>query len=164
MRNRMIASILYRLKREFGVAIKLQWRETTTVDRAAGTKATHYGAIKIRQAIVLPETFIRDTKVDPNVSSKFHGTFDIGDRGVILDIKDLQGVIPKIDYFIVYLGRRFEIKSVQEYTELSAFFLIVKEAVGSLKNEVFEFALEDELVLTGSMHEFKDHIIIPPQP
>jgi len=141
MYNAPTRNILYRLKREFGVFLKLQWRDSCTTNRETGNKVVKYSGIELRQAILLPESIKRNAQMGMPfpVGNKTGAWYDAGERGLILDIKDLPiSIIPKMDWFVVYNNRRYEIKAIDEITDLAAYQITLKEVIGSTKSELFQ--------------------------
>lgn len=153
MNNRRIQNIIYSLKKEYSNTIKLQWRISSSVDRTTGDKTVQYGCIQINKAIILTEALkrqFRNVFSRKNEEFKYGGYVDLGTKAFIIDSSDLNGTIPKIDYWIVCSGIRYDINNIVFYPDMSAFVITAAESNGNPKYEQFNLIINDRLSSTMS--------------
>ena len=87
---RQINTILYRLKRNYGVAVKLRNRIYSNVNRETGTADVNYDTISVRKAVVLPAKAIPSFVYSLLASNfKYGGFFGSHTRTVIVDGVDV---------------------------------------------------------------------------
>jgi hypothetical protein len=150
-----IKRIIYRLKREFGKPISLQWHTSNGVNRATGMKSVTYENIDIKRAIVLPNRLHRDFTYDlafigENKNFTYGAYFHTSERHMIIDSKDMPADFKiKLDYWTVFEDRRWDVKVAQEFDQ--AWYILVKEVEGSDANALRKKLCEQDLILTSEV-------------
>lgn len=131
--NRRIRQLLYSLKRQYGGPLIIYKLESSTVDYETGIKTTFVSTTKIHRAIILPVKVAREvatsiTIVAANKMMVYGGSYDAGIRQFVFDARDLPDNFNfSKDDFIVYNGRRYEIKSYEEFEFHTGWNVIGKE-------------------------------------
>lgn len=140
-------TILYRLKRQFGLQIYLYRAIENTNDVTTGKIIRRYQIIPIRRAPVLPSREFRRFHYDLNYiqagnNFTMGAYLDIDSKAVILDRRDLpKNFKPNLDDFIIFDYQRYDIKEIADYQELASYAINIttvenqeKEKWISLKN------------------------------
>ena len=123
---------LYRLKRQLGVAISVWQPLINTRDVKTGNITRDYTVTFIRRGIVMPSKVIRDFVYDlsyiaANKNFTYGGYFDIDERLVILDIKDLpKGFELTQGDHLIWDNRRYEVKEFAEAEQDQGYLIKVK--------------------------------------
>lgn len=117
-RNRLA---IYKLKRLFGGTIFLYRQGDPTTDLRAGTKTwPNRDVIRVEYAIILPVKITREqTQTISMISSDkqfvYGGYYDRHARRFFIDPRDLpSGYVIEQDDHIVYDGKQYEIKEIQD--------------------------------------------------
>lgn len=134
---RFIRSAIRNLKRRYGQRIQLTRMTTVgTTDYTSGsTTGNETEILKIRKAIVLPSRLKRGFTYDlsfiaSNKNFTYGGFYDIAQRTIILDNKDIRSFIVDIDTNLIIDDVKYTIKEVNSYEEGRATILIVVELKG----------------------------------
>ncbi len=158
MRNNVISKIIYKLRRQFGGCIKLQWRQSNVSNLETGTKTVIYSGIKVKQAIVFPEDFSRD-RLASLLNIKHGGYWDAGSRLILIEAGDLPPNFEiKLDYFIIYNKTRYELKNIQTISDNAAYLILATKVTGALTNELFDINISDGLYLQDDLVGTSAHI------
>jgi len=148
--------LMYRLKRDYG--IRLTYNQPSTpevVDFKTGSLSRVFTTTNIRRAVVLETRQIRDFEYDlsfiaANKNFTIGGFFDIAERLVILEIKDLPTGFKADINDHVYIGnRRYEIKEFNDLEDLKIVALKIKELVGAEVHEIHVRSVESVLLMSG---------------
>ncbi|KKM98412.1 hypothetical protein LCGC14_1158170 [marine sediment metagenome] len=130
---RLISTIIYRLKRQFGVTIIYYRVATQTQNVETGAIVRTYTTITIRRAAVLPDNMTRSFIYDlsfiaANNNFVGGGFFDKHARVLLIDAKDFpNGFIPNMDDHIEYDGQRYEVTGIQPAEQRRAYLFKVEE-------------------------------------
>lgn len=130
---RQIKGIIYRLKREYGLPIIVYHRIFTDTDRKTGVITERFQTLCIRRAAVLPNRRIRDFAYDlsyiaANKNFTYGAFFDPEDRIIIIDKDDLKNIPLKIDDFIIFQEKQYEVKEIRE-AELDQGMIVLLKAI-----------------------------------
>lgn len=134
-RLRFISQVLYRLKRRYGEPCTICQRTSSTTDLETGVKTVHKTTRLVNRVIVLPSLIHREFQYDltfiaTNKNFTYGGLYDTTERRLIFDRKDLGDFEITRDMYLLFAGRRYEIKQIEEFEERTAYFVVAK---GSLE-------------------------------
>lgn len=137
-RNRLTAlrRVVYRLKRIYGLPVDLYKITPGETDYETGEKSAVYNKVHIKRAIVQPARLHRDFVYDlayisANKDFTGGGFFDVSDRRIIIDAKDLPiGWVPTLNQFVIIGAKRYELKSFYEFEADMGYILVVRETKG----------------------------------
>jgi len=125
------------MKREYGNPITVYQLGTAVTDYETGNKTSTQNSVYIRRAVVLPVSLTRNavqsiSVISANKRVMQGGTFDPGLRKFIIDRKDVPSTFTiKQDDWIVYDGKRYDIKTVEEYEYQTAWLVHAKYIEGA---------------------------------
>ena len=148
MINRWIRTVLYNLKRLYGVNITVVYfSRSTDLSGSITDTPTAYNI----KAIVLPvnevETFMRQhLQNTPNF-----GDIQLYDTVVLISQKDLSVQINTDSYYLVIKNKRFEILKIEDYYDGAAWVVKAKAVKGSEANNVHVISLVDYVSFTGEV-------------
>ena len=156
---RIILNTLYMLKRQYGGTFDFYRRGSGgDVDHLTGKVVVDKSVITIKRGIILPAKVIREATqnisvISANKAFVFGGTYDSSTRMFIVDRRDvpdldLKEFDPTQDDWLVYKGRKYEIKSFQEFEFDSAWVFTAKAVLGDIPEQIFQVAA-DNLVRIG---------------
>ncbi len=155
--NRMIQQTLYSLKRQYGGTVSVYRLNNAETDVRTGRKQIDKDVFVVRRAIVLPVTVSRSviqsiSQISANKAFVYGGSFDSGLRKFIIDARDLPGGFEFTnDDWLVYNGRRYEIKTISEFEFRAAWIIVGKELMGRTAEQVHLVAADSLLGLaTGA--------------
>jgi len=155
--NRMIQQILYSLKRQYGGTVSVYRLNDAETDVRTGRKSINKDVFVVRRAVILPVTVSREviqsiSQISANKAFVYGASFDSGLRKFIIDARDLpEGFEFTNDYWLVYNGRRYEIKAIWEFEFRAAWIIVGKELMGRSPEQVHLVAADSLLNLaTGA--------------
>jgi hypothetical protein len=129
-----IQAVLYSLKRQYGGSITVYKKGSQDVDYDTGVKEIDKDATFVRRAIILPAKVMREATqsisvISANKAFVMGGSYDSSTRMFIIDRRDVP-VLPELteDDWLVYDGRKYEIKQF-EMAEFDAAYVITGKAV-----------------------------------
>jgi len=134
---REIRKIIYNLKRQFGLPIIIRSPLSSTNNLETGKSTRTYTSYTIRRAIILTSTEIRDLAYDlayiaANKNFTYGGFFDLTERTVIIDAKDLPTDFRlSLNDHLIFQTRQYEIMEVCEAEHHMSYLLHVKELQSS---------------------------------
>lgn len=122
----LIKRVLYTLKRQHGVPVTLMQRTSSTVDLPTGNKTVAYRSIDIARALELPDVSQRKFAYDlafifANRSFTYGAHFDIGMKRFLIDQSDMGTFQLKLDDYIIFNNKRYEVKQLEEVGQGRAF-------------------------------------------
>ena len=130
---RQIKIIVYRLKRQYGVTVKLVRLSNLQDNIQTGKMTQDKQEITIKRAIVGPALELRDFVYDlsfiaANKNFTYGGFFDADTRMLIVDSKDLpKGFEPTMDDYVIYQDRPHQFKEVHPLAKKYAWSMILKQ-------------------------------------
>jgi hypothetical protein len=151
--NRFIRRTLYSLKRQYGSRVDVYQLNDAETDYETGAKTVSKTVNIVRKCIVLPVKIAREvvqtiSQISANKMFVLGGTYDAGTRMFILDTRDMPDDHEfTMDDWIIYNGRRYDLKSVEEFEQHSAWTIIGKEVKGVRPEQVFFAHITDKLTL-----------------
>lgn len=145
--NRFIRSILARLKRQYGVPIKVVRRtKGAETDFATGRHTYLYDAFSL-VAIVLPTRERREDEYKLFETRWSRGAFfDTSVRSFYMDRADVEFAIAQDDYIILE-NRRYDVVEVNDFEETRGYIVIAKEVKDAPLFNVFEVTVTTDLLL-----------------
>lgn len=155
--DRMVSKVLYSLKRKYLARVIIHRRLSETVDLSTGVKTPVIQDWEIERAILLPNDlsrkFVYDlTFIASNKNFTYGGTFDTGERRLILDANEVPvGFIPNRDDYIVYLSDRYEISDIGTFGENKGWILKIKTLTGAPVEAVHSHHVRSTLHLNSEV-------------
>ena len=151
----MMRTVIYRLKRAYGLPVTLHREDSSTVDLTTGKRVVTREAFTVQRAILLPTQVHKSFKYDigylkANSNFTYGGLFTSDTRTIIVDKKDLPPglVLTATDnFYLVYKHKRYALKTVEEL-EAPAWFLAVEFTGGVPTYEVHFTNTYDRLLFT----------------
>ena len=142
-----IRKTIYKLKRLFGGPIQLYEQGTKTSDLRTGVITwTGREVIDIKRAIILPVKISREQEQTISMISSdkafvYGGTYDRGARWFYIDPADLAANYEiKMDQWIVYQGKKYEIKEIK-FNEFDGLWEVMgAEMVGVIPEQIYNLS------------------------
>ena len=153
--NRMIQRTLYSLKRQYGGTVSVYRLNDAQTDVRTGRKTIDKDIFVVRRAVILPVKVSREviqsiSQISANKAFVYGGSFDSGLRKFIIDARDLpEGFVFTNDDWLVYNGRRYEIKAIWEFEFGAAWVIVGKELMGRVPELVHLVAADSLLSLAA---------------
>lgn len=153
-RLRFIRDILYRLKRDYGSLADIYHQSSETIDLDTGRKVVTKSKISIRKTILLPNSVSIDSTYGTTYTNSdrkfvYGGFYSVGERGVIIDRKDLpKGYDLHDDHmnkYVIIQVRRYEIVEIQEMDNQSGYYIRLKELEGAQLAQTVEMKMADTI-------------------
>jgi len=141
---RRIRQTIYKLKRLYGGTLFVYKQgEKTTDTRTGEITWTGREVHPVNRAIILPVKMTREqvqtiSMISADKSFVYGGTFDRGARWFYIDPTDLPaGYEIKMDDWIVYQGRKYEIKQAKDNEFDSLWEVLGVEMIGVVPEQIF---------------------------
>ena len=156
--NRMIQRTLYSLKRQYGGTVGIYRLGDTQTDVRTGRKTINKDVFVVQRAVVLPVKVSREviqsiSQISANKAFVYGGSFDSGLRKFIIDARDMpEGFVFSNDDWLVYNGRRYEIKAIWEFEFGAAWVIVGKELMGRTAEQVYLVSADSLLSLAAGAH------------
>ena len=134
---RFIRRCIRMMKKEYGNPITVYQLATATTNYDTGVKAATHTSTYVDRAVVLPVRLSRDaiqtiSLISANKQIVQGGTNDPGLRQFIIDRTDVPTTYTiDQDDWLVYDGKRYDIKTVDEYEYKTAWLLTAKLIQGA---------------------------------
>ncbi len=152
--NRRVSNALYMLRRQYGGRFDFYRRGTTgNTDHLTGDVTVDKTVVSIDRGIILPAKVMREatqtlSMISANKSFVVGGTYDNSTRMFIVDRKDvpdleLKDFEPTSDDWIVYNGRKYEIKFFSEIEFDSAWVFTGKAVLGDIPEQIFQMSADN---------------------
>lgn len=132
-----ISQTLYDLKRSYGYPVDIYTTTGSTVNLESGAKTVARDVFKIKKGILLPKRITREF-IDGQTFSvglknlAYGGSFNLGRRVLIIDIKDYPATyIVKPDDYVVINHERFNIIEAEQFDHRLCVLFNIQE----IKNE-----------------------------
>jgi hypothetical protein len=140
--NQRIKAALYELKKQYGggpVSIYTFGGTTTNVE--TGEKHTVKDVTIVRKAIILPARLSRDvvqtiSQISANKAFVYGASFDSRVRTFIIDRLDCPDLVLNDDDWLVFDGRKYEIKAIQEFEYNTAWVITARHQVGDINEQI----------------------------
>lgn len=150
---RFAKTVLYSLKRRYGFPFDIYRNVSVSTDLETGIMTKVKRKIHIKRVIVLPTRQLRDFVYDlsyiaANKNFTYGGYFDVDDRRIIIDRKDLPSDFDiNLNDWTVFKHKRYEIKEISDFEWDRAIGLIVHSVEGAPVEEIFEQDIVNTLKL-----------------
>lgn len=149
--NRFIRRTLYNLKRQYGSRVDVYKLDGVDTDYETGEKTVSKTVYTVRKCIVLPVKIAREisktiSQISANKMFVYGGSYDVGTRMFMIDTRDLPNDYEFTnDDWLVYDGRRYDIKSIEEFEQHTAWTIVGREVKGVRPEQVFSAHITDQL-------------------
>jgi len=148
MLSRLAPLTVYMLKRQFGEQIDIYKLLGSETDVRTGAKVVTTTTYRVKRAIVFPAGYSR-TRMPPVTSVTgfvASGSRDLSVRDFLVDRKDAKGLTSLTsDDWIVYKGKKYQVKSLEACEIDSAWLITAKELVGEVPQQVISVKADDGL-------------------
>jgi hypothetical protein len=156
--SRRINQSLYSLKRLWGGSFSIYSVGDATVNHLDGTQQEPATVVHIRRGIILPGKHIRDVKqtismISANKSFVFGGSYDRTARTFIVDRGDAPTLNLTESDYIIYDGKRYEVKEFQEYEFDSAWIIAGQAIEGEVPRQIRLLSADNLIRLSQSANE-----------
>lgn len=152
--NRRMLNTLYMLKRQYGGSFDFYRRGSGgSTDHKTGVVIVDKSVYNIDRGIILPAKVLREAVqtlsiISANKAFVVGGTYDSSTRMFIVDRRDvpdldLKDFDPTPDDWIVYNGRKYEIKDFQEFEFDSAWVFTGKAVLGDAPEQIFQLSADN---------------------
>ena len=152
--NKRIDQTLYMLKRQFGGTIDIYTLLSSNTDPRTGEVVDNKEVVNVDRAIILPARITREVKknisqISANKMFVYGGTYDAGTRMFIVDTRDMPKDFEFTnDDWIVYNSRRYDIKTIEEFEQRTAWTIVAKEVSGVRPEQVLFAHVTDQLSMS----------------
>lgn len=158
-RLQLIKKVLYRLKRSYGCPIAVYRQSPQTIDLATGKSSITRTSIEIKRAVVLPSKIHRGFTFDigylkANSNFTYGAVYTDATREIIIDRHDLPKgytLDATDEFYVVYQGKRWEIKVVEEFEFNLAYYLTLARVDGAIVNAIINERVRDHLVFAETV-------------
>jgi hypothetical protein len=155
MLNQRIKQSLYSLKREYGGGpLSIYKLGSTTTDLETGVKTVNKEVTVIQKAIILPAKVSRDvvqtiSQISANKAFVYGGSYDSRTRTFIIDRLDCPDLASLgEDDWIVFDGRKYEIKTIQEFEFDTAWVIVARHQLGDVGEQIYPLGADHLLSLS----------------
>ncbi len=151
--NRFIRRTLYNLKRQYGSRVDVYQLIDTETNYETGVKTASKTATIVYKCIVLPVKIAREvvqtiSQISANKAFVYGGSYDSGARTFIIDSRDMPDDYEFTnDDWIVYNNKRYEIKSIEEFEQHTAWVIVGKEVRGVTPEQIIQKQVTSNLIL-----------------
>jgi hypothetical protein len=134
---RFIKSVIYKMKRSYGLPIDYYQASSHTLDVEDGDKVTTLIKTRIQRAVVLRarefQSFVYDLAfISANKDFTTGGYFDPEDRRVIIDRSDVPiSFEPAVDDYYIFQNRKYEVKEILSYEDDYAYIMLARRLKGA---------------------------------
>lgn len=153
--NQRIRQALYALEKDYGGGpFHIYTLTSAEVDAETGEKVIVKDVTVINRVIVLPAKVSRDviqsiSQISANKAFVYGGSFDSRTRTFIIDRRKCPGISElKNDDWVVFGGRKYEIKDIQEFEFDTAWVITARHQLGDEFEEIFRLSSDHLLNLT----------------
>lgn len=151
----MIKQVIYNLKRQYGAELDIYKFLGSTVDLKTGIASNDKELTQIDRAVILPARAMRNfvqsiSKISADKQFVYGGTYDRRIRMFLIDRLDAPDLDLTTDDWIVYDGKKYEIKHFDEFEFGSLWVVVGHAVVGDVPEQIFPVSGEDRLTLSES--------------
>lgn len=151
-----IKAALYELKKQYGGGpVFLYTFGGTVTNVETGVKTVTKTVTKVPKAVILPAKMTREvvqtiSQISANKAFVYGGYFDSRVRTFIIARTDCPGLLLKDDDWLVFDGRKYEIKAIQEFENESAWVVTARHQIGDTNEQIHLLASDHLLDITQS--------------
>jgi hypothetical protein len=149
-----IKQILYKFKLDYGNPIDIYRYGSQTVDTRTGEIDKPKTVINIPLAIIL-DTGGSKRQFHSTFNRKFDygGDFDTSIQGCVIDSEDVPiGFEPTLEDYIVHLGKRWAIKSINPILNDCGWYLDIKQTEGTPPEQLLGESVCNDLEVQHGAH------------
>lgn len=152
-----IRKVLYQLKRDYGIALNVNFRTSSSIDTKTLQKTVVIDSFAVRNAIVLPSNMERSfvyslPMIASNKNFTYGALFDADRRRIMIDARDIPaGITLDLDMWLVFDGKRYDFEEIHEYEFSSGFMLVVRQATNVALNNNIKRSYETPLDLVQTV-------------
>lgn len=152
---RLIRRNIRQMKKEYGSPITVYRLNSTSTNMKTGTKTVSRDSVYVPRAVVLPNSLTRAqaqsiSVISANKQVVQGGTYDPGQRRFIIDRLDVPEWSIDQDDWIVYSGKRYDIKSIEEFEQDTAWLIVAREIKGASVHQDLHTKIVDYLGITDT--------------
>lgn len=157
---------LYRLKRDYSSGpVSIYTLNSASTNVQSGDTVVDKEVTVLPHVIVLPATLSREviqsiSHISANKMFAYGGSLDARTRMFIIDQQDAPGLTLKKDSWIVFRGRKYSIKSINDYDFRSGWVVVATEVPGVHPEQIY-LKRADDLFWLSDLCE--THTVIPVQ-
>lgn len=151
-----IRAALYSLDREYGAGpLSIYTNLGTTTDLKSGVKQVAKSVTVVDRTIVLPAKLNRDliqtiSMISANKAFVYGGSYDSLARNFIVDRKHLTLQALTLNDWIVFDGKKYEIKRIDEFQYDTAWVILARHVVEDIPEQIHPLASDHRLSLTST--------------
>lgn len=151
---RQIKVILYRLKRNFGLPVRIMVDESLTHNLQTGVIERVETVVNIKRAIIVTPNMIRDFTYDlsfiaANKNFTTGGYFDTSTRIMILDGKDIPSTYtPSLNNRCICEDKRYEFEELNNVTGGMGYMIKLRHLAAADKEDIIETSTSTNLTLS----------------
>lgn len=148
---RILEIILYRLKLLYPTLVDFYKVVLGDFDLTTGKKTITRTRTRIQRGLVLPQK-VRQQVEHTNVFPAVGGLYQLGDRELVLDTKDLPSgtKLTKEDYFIID-GDRYDVVHFWTLEQGCGYYVLVRKTQGAVSYQIQETYYRHPLMLTQTI-------------
>ncbi len=152
-----IRKVLYELKRDYGLEVNFNFRTSSTINTQTLQKTVAKDSFRIAKAILFPSNMERSfvyslPMIASNKNFTYGALFDADRRRLIIDARDIPaGVTLDNDMWLVFDGKRYDLKEIHEFEFSSGFILVVKQATNVIIENNIQRSYEQPLDLVQTV-------------
>ena len=153
--DRQSKHALYLLKREYGGEIDIYKLVNSQTEVRTGKKIVAVNVIHVRRAVILPALTARKAvRGVPAIAAAKDfiggGEYDSATRQFLVDRADASTIETlTVDDWIVFSGRKYQIKSVESFEFDAGWLITATESVGEKPQRQFDAKADNLLDLTA---------------
>lgn len=137
---RFIRRCIRQMKAEYGGQITIYKLSSVSTNRKTGVKTVNRSSVVVDRAVVLPDMLTRAHQqsislISANKQVVQGGTYDPGTRRFIIDRSDVSNWELDQDDWIVYDGSRYDIKTIEDFEQNTAWLVTAKQVRGAPVHE-----------------------------
>lgn len=160
LHNLLLRNVMYQFKRQYGqMPVDLYKYHGSDVDLKTGKERLSKDLHRFKRGIVIPARLSRNvvqtvSKVAAARDFIYGGTYDRRTRVFILERRDVEkGLEIGLDDWLVYRGRKYEIKHFDEF-EFDTIWVIIGHAIqGEVPEQIFQERIDQRwTTLTGDFN------------
>jgi hypothetical protein len=137
---RLVRRCIRQMKVEYGSPVTVYKLISTDTDLKTGVKTVNRESVYVDRAVVMPDVLKREqltpiSLISANKSVVQGGSYDHGTRRFIIDRTDVPGWALEHDDWIVYNGSRYNIQTIDEFEQETAWLIVARKIEGGPVNE-----------------------------
>lgn len=153
--NYMIRQVIYQMKRQYGNGpVDFHHITGQAVDLTTGEKVINKTVTRVTRAVCLPEraakTLVQSiSKISADKAFVYGGHYDTKARMFLVDQRDAPTLNLTTDDWIVYRGKKYDVKNFEEF-ELDTLWVVrAVEVVGDVDSTALRVSATNDIGLTS---------------